>query len=58
MDSISINARRCCSVEHDRLLKRLDRCDLRARTDAERHLCYKKAARKSGLRSKSCVWGS
>jgi hypothetical protein len=57
MNAINIMARKCCSVEHDRLMKRLDRCDSRARTESERHLCYMKAARKSGLRAKSCVYG-
>jgi hypothetical protein len=55
MKSMNLMAKKCCSVEHERLIKRLERCDLRARTDADRHLCYTKAARRSGLRSQTCI---
>jgi hypothetical protein len=47
MESMNIMAKKCCSVEHEHLIKRLERCDSRARTDDDRHLCYTKAARKS-----------
>jgi len=50
-------AKRCCSHEHDRLVKNLSTCDSQFETPAERHRCYRVAARRSGRRSKKCILG-
>jgi hypothetical protein len=59
MDStIEKKAKQCCADEHERLVERLDACDSSSRTAAERHRCYRTAARTSGSRSRKCAFGA
>jgi hypothetical protein len=55
--TIAEKAKQCCAREYDRLKVQLDICDDRSRTPAERHRCYRIAARTSGRRSKRCAVG-
>ncbi len=48
-------AKQCCSREHDRLAENLSTCDRYFKTPAERHRCYRVAAKISGHRSKKCI---
>ena len=48
-------AKKCCSHEHDRLKDNLSSCDSQFETPAERHRCYRVAAKGSGHRSKKCI---
>jgi hypothetical protein len=48
-------AKKCCSHEYDRLKENLSRCDSQFETPAERHRCYRVAAKSSGHRSKECI---
>ncbi len=57
MIDVDKKAKRCCTTEHTRLVERLDACDDRARTHAERRRCYRAAARTSGRRSRKCIAG-
>ena len=56
--TIGKKAKKCCADEHERLVERLDACDSRSRTAAQRHRCYRTAARTSGVRSRKCAFGS
>ncbi|MBF0469386.1 MAG: hypothetical protein HQK61_10965 [Desulfamplus sp.] len=47
-------AKACCSLEKKRLMNVLKSCDAYSES-IERHLCYKKAAKESGRRSKACM---
>jgi hypothetical protein len=56
MESESLKkAKKCCSKEHDRLMSNLSYCDIQFETPAERHRCYRVAAKRSGRRSKKCM---
>jgi len=56
MESESLKkAKKCCSHEHDRLIKNLSSCDRQFETPAEQHRCYRVAAKISGRRSKKCI---
>ena len=57
MDSVSINAQKCCVIEKKQLVKELKKCDLCSGSYAELHQCYRDAARQSGRRSRDCVTG-
>ena len=47
--------RRCCSIEHDRLVAELDTCDQLHKTPSEWHRCAGVIARRSGRRAKQCM---
>ena len=56
MESESLKkAKLCCSHEHDRLVENLSICDRFFENSAERHWCYRVAAKVSGHRSKKCM---
>ena len=55
--SISINAKKCCSLENQRLIAHLDECELNEKTAAGKHACYRRAARESGMAARSCMIG-
>lgn len=57
MDSVSINAQKCCVIEKKQLVKELKKCDLCSGNYAELHQCYRDAARQSGRRARDCVTG-
>jgi hypothetical protein len=50
-------AKGCCSHEHDRLVENLSTCDSQFKNPAERHRCFRVAARRSDRRSKKCIVG-
>lgn len=52
---VSINAKACCSLEKNRLMNVLFACDYCTESIEQRHLCYQKAARESGKRSRECM---
>ncbi len=49
------HAKKCCSREHDRLVENLSICDKCLKNSAEKHLCYRVAAKISGRFSKKCI---
>ena len=53
--SISIGAKACCANEKARLMDVLFECDYGTQSIEERHLCYRKAAKESGRRSRECL---
>ena len=53
--SISIGAKTCCALEKERLMGDLFICDYCTTSMEDRHLCYKKAAKQSGLRARDCL---
>lgn len=56
MESESLKkAKQCCSHEQDRLMRNLSSCDSQFETPAERHRCYRVAAKRSGRRSRKCM---
>ena len=50
-------AKHCCALEHEGLMEQLDKCDSRFKTAADRHRCYRIAARRGGRRSRKCAIG-
>jgi hypothetical protein len=48
-------ARKCCSIEHDRLVAEVDTCDQLFKNPAEWHRCARIIARRSGQRAKRCM---
>ena len=48
-------AKRCCSMEHDRLVAELDTCDQLYKNPLQRHRCARVIARRSGQRAKHCI---
>ena len=48
-------AKRCCAIEHDRLVAELETCDKRANHPTKWHRCARVASRKSATRSKECM---
>jgi len=53
----SSKAAQCCSMEKQRLMKELERCNFCTDSYEEFHNCYRQAARESGERSRTCVTG-
>lgn len=49
------HAKKCCSREHNRLVENLSICDRYLKNSAEKHLCYRVAAKISGHLSKKCI---
>lgn len=52
--SVNSDAKACCTIEKGRLMDVLMACDYCTESIEERHLCYQKAAKDSGSRSKKC----
>ena len=48
-------SRRCCSIEHDRLVAEVDTCDQLYKNPSEWHRCARVIARRSGRRAKQCM---
>lgn len=55
--SNSKNPSSCCSMEKPHLMEELRKCDMCTTSYEEFHRCYRKAARDSGERAKSCMLG-
>ena len=51
------NAARCCSMEKQRLVEEIRKCDFCSESYEDFHRCYRSAARASGERARSCVIG-
>jgi hypothetical protein len=54
-DAIKNKKKRCCSLEHDRLVHRIGACEKASNTSQERHRCCRKAAKTSGRRARLCM---
>jgi hypothetical protein len=50
-------AKRCCSIEHDRLVGELENCDKMANNPPKWHRCARITARKSAARARACMLG-
>lgn len=48
-------AKQCCSHERYRLVENLSTCDRYFKHPADRHRCYRIAAKISGSQSKKCI---
>jgi hypothetical protein len=48
-------SKRCCSIEHDRLVAELDTCDQLYKNPSEWTRCARVIARRSGRRAKQCM---
>lgn len=53
--AISITAKNCCSMEKQRLMEELRKCDFCSTNWKEHHSCFRQAAKDSGRRSRVCV---
>ena len=50
-------AARCCSLEKQRLVEEIKKCDFCSESYTDLHHCYRSAAQASGERARSCVTG-
>jgi len=55
MNAFKAKAKRCCSKEYERLTHKLGSCEMESNTAGERHACYRKTAKESGVRAKQCI---
>ena len=55
LNAFKSKAKRCCSHEYDQLVRRLTSCEMESNTGAERHACYRQAAKTSGRRARQCM---
>ena len=55
MNAFKTKAKRCCSQEHNRLVRRLGSCEMASNTSGERHACYRQEAKASGRRARQCM---
>lgn len=55
LSAFKFKAKQCCSKEYERLVRQLGSCEMESNTAGERHNCYRKAAKVSGLRAKACM---
>ncbi len=46
---------KCCSLEKESLMEVLLSCDYCTTSIEERHLCYRKAAKESGMKARTCI---
>jgi len=53
--NIKVEGRKCCSLEHDRLLAELDTCDQIYKNPSDWHRCARVIARRSGQRVRRCI---
>jgi hypothetical protein len=51
----SSKARKCCSMEKERLMEALVKCHFCSDDYEAFHNCYREAARESGERARSCM---
>jgi hypothetical protein len=51
----SSEARSCCSMEKKRLMKALEKCNFCSDNYEEFRSCYRREARESGERARSCI---
>ncbi len=51
----AIKAKRCCSVEHDRLVTEMETCDKLAHNPSKWHRCARVTSRRSSARAKACM---
>jgi hypothetical protein len=51
----SSKSAKCCSMEKERLMKELEKCNFCSDDYEEFHNCYREAARESGERSRACI---
>lgn len=55
MKAFVAKAKRCCSLEHKQLVRRLGSCEMDSNSAGERHACYRRTAKESGNRAKACI---
>ena len=55
MDTLKFKAKKCCSKEYERLVRKIGSCEMESNTPGERHACYRKVARESGRHAKECM---
>ena len=52
---ISEKTIKCCSLEKESLMEVLFACDYCTTSIEDRHLCYRKAAKESGMKARTCI---
>lgn len=55
MNAFIAKAKRCCTQEHEQLVRQLGYCEMVSNNAGERHNCYRRAAKGSGARAKACI---
>jgi hypothetical protein len=55
MKAFKFKAKRCCSKEYGRLVRKIGSCEIESNSPGERHDCYRRAAKASGSRAKQCM---
>jgi hypothetical protein len=52
---VSKKGKECCSLEKENLMEVLLACDYCTTSMNERHQCYQKAAKESGVKARACI---
>jgi len=58
MNAFKSKAKQCCSKEYERVVRQVGACEIESNSSAERHACYRRAARESGRRARGCIAGT
>lgn len=55
LNAFKFKAKRCCSKEHESVVRNIGSCEMKSNTARERHACYRQAAKASGDRARACI---
>lgn len=55
MNAFIAKAKRCCTQEHEQLVRQLGSCEMESNNAGESHDCYRRTAKVSGARAKACI---
>ena len=55
MNAFKAKAKRCCSMEHERVSRKIGACEMETNNSDQRHDCYRQAAKESGRRARECM---
>lgn len=55
MNTSKTKAKRCCSTEYERVVRKIGACEMESNSSGERHACYRRAAKESGRRARACM---
>lgn len=58
MNAFKSKAKQCCSTEYERVVRQVAACEMEIESSAEKHACYRRAAKASGRRARACMAGA
>ena len=55
MNAFKTKSKQCCAAEYERVVRQVGACEMESNSAGERHACYRKVAKESGHRARSCI---